>query len=113
MILISWGDGSSESGERVWGKASLGSRCGKKRVQRVDGHFVMDGHFVTGECGDEYRQLEIRHPVGVRSGAASCVSKREGPTWVVREKVKLGETGNPRWSVPAPDRAFDPETLSA
>ena len=52
--------------------------------------------------------------MGVRTRAASPVSRQEGSTQVVREKVKLGRRGIPSTSVPTPDTIFDsdPESLA-
>lgn len=52
--------------------------------------------------------------MGVRTRVASPVSRQEGSTQVVREKVKLGRRGIPSTSVPTPDTIFDsdPESLA-
>ena len=52
--------------------------------------------------------------MGVRTRAASPVSRQEGSTQVVREKVKLGRRGIPSTNVPTPDTIFDsdPESLA-
>ena len=48
--------------------------------------------------------LETEHPVAVRTGAASSVSRQEGSTQVVREKVKLVEMGSPKMERPGPSQ---------
>ena len=52
--------------------------------------------------------------MGVRTRAASPMSRQEGSTQVVRGKVKLGRQGIPSTSVPTPDTIFDsdPESLA-
>ena len=40
----------------------------------------------TRNCGDESWQIEIGHPMGVRTGAASRVSRQEDPTLVETRK---------------------------
>ena len=52
--------------------------------------------------------------MGVRTRAASRVSRQEGSTHVVREKVKLERQGIPKRSIPTPDTSLnsDPESLT-
>ena len=50
---------------------------------------------------------------GSENWARVTVSRREDPTQAVRESERKARLKSPRWSVPVPDAALDPETLRA